>query len=484
MLKSLQTRLILAFVLVSLVSTALIMTYLRLTNTDRFTNFIAAQILANAKADLVSYYTTNGSWDGIEGYLQQQRVPAPPPQSQPQPTPPSSNSVQPPPPPGTPSGAPRNIDRRSMFGLADAQGVVVIQNSREFPVGSTVPQEILASGTAIEVNGKRVGTLLSIDRKPTFTPEESLFIEKSNQALLLGTLGAVLLAMIVGFFLARALIRPLTALTVATQKIAAGSLEQQVYVRSNDEIGQLARSFNQMSAAVAHANHLRRQMTADIAHDLRTPLTVIAGYIESMRDGVLQPTPERFDLIYNEIELLEKLIEDLRLLSQADAGKLTITPQWLSPQYLLERAGASHQHLAGQKKVTLAVEAPDTLPEIWVDEARMMQVFDNLISNAMRYTPEGGKITLSAVQSNGGVTLAVSDTGTGIPKDELSHIFERFYRVDPSRSSSQGESGLGLAIVRALVEAQGGKVTAESEPGCGTTITISMSSAEAGKKTP
>jgi signal transduction histidine kinase len=254
--------------------------------------------------------------------------------------------------------------------------------------------------------------------------------------------------------------------------MAQGELEQQVQVRSRDEIGQLAQAFNLMSQQIARANQLRRQMTADIAHDLRTPLTVIAGYIESMRDGVLQPTPQRLDLIYQEIERLQKMVNDLRMLSQADAGELNLHPQPVQPLALLERAAQLFQHHASQAGITLTVDAHEHVASILVDEDRMMQVLDNLISNALRYTPSGGEVTLRARQDGKRVLLQVADTGSGIPAEELPHIFERFHRVDPSRHSESGGSGLGLAIVRALVEAQGGRVSAESEPGKGTTISV------------
>ncbi|HZW04040.1 MAG TPA: HAMP domain-containing sensor histidine kinase, partial [Anaerolineaceae bacterium] len=201
-----------------------------------------------------------------------------------------------------------------------------------------------------------------------------------------------------------------------------------------------------------------------------TPLTVVAGYLESMRDGVLQPTPERISLIYTEIERLQNLVGDLRMLSQADAGELRLTPQPIQPADLLGRAAELFWHHAERQNVTLAVDAPASLPPLRVDEARMMQVFDNLLSNAMRYTPAGGSITLAARAGDGGVEIQVRDTGAGIPPEELPHIFDRFHRVDKSRHTESGESGLGLAIVKTLVEAQSGRVWAESSPGQGTTV--------------
>jgi signal transduction histidine kinase len=283
-----------------------------------------------------------------------------------------------------------------------------------------------------------------------------------------------LVAVLVGIILARQLTGPLHELTKAAQNITQGHLEQQVRVKSNDEIGQLATAFNRMSQEVARVNQLRRQMTADIAHDLRTPLTVISGYIESMRDGVLKPTPQRLELIYSEIERLQNLVGDLRMLSLADAGELSLHAAPTNPHALLDRAAALFRHQAEQQDVTIEVDAPEDLPEIRVDEDRLMQVMGNLICNALRYTPEGGKVTLAAQAIDGHVDLQVQDTGEGIDPDELPYIFDRFHRADKSRHTESGESGLGLAIVKALVESHGGATSAESAPGQGTTIHLSF----------
>jgi len=218
-------------------------------------------------------------------------------------------------------------------------------------------------------------------------------------------------------------------------------------------------------------------MTADIAHDLRTPLTVIGGYIESMRDGVLQPTPERLTIIYTEIERLQKLVGDLRILSQADSGELPLTLERVSPVVLIERAIQLFQHQAGQQGIRLAMRVSEPLPDIIVDQDRMMQVMDNLLSNAFRYTPTGGEILIEASAENQQVLIRVRDTGSGIDTDDLPFIFDRFRRADKSRHTETGESGLGLAIVKALVETHHGRIQADSTPGSGTVFTIQLPAA-------
>jgi len=275
--------------------------------------------------------------------------------------------------------------------------------------------------------------------------------------------------------LARTLTRPLRALTQATHRMAGGELEQEVLVKSGDEIGELAAAFNQMSREVARANKARRQMTADVAHELRTPLTVIAGYIESMRDGVLAPTPERLSVIYAEIEHLQHLVGDLRTLTQADAGQLKLNRQPISPQELLRQAFAAFEYQAAQKGVSLEMQLNGALPAITIDESRIAQVLGNLLSNALRYTPSGGRVTLAAAAPDGDrVTLTVQDTGPGIAPEDLPFIFNRFYRADKSRAEENGESGLGLAISKALVEAHGGQIEAQSALEKGMTFVIHL----------
>jgi signal transduction histidine kinase len=444
-----------AFMLVALTTTGLVALSIRITSQDRLVRLVIDQERTNLQTSLAEYYSTNSSWVGVSQIWQELH-------GQPFPPPPQNKDN---PPPG-------NGDRRRLFGLADPQGMVIVEVDPHYPVGALVPEKTLAAGTAVMVNGQQVGTILEASRRPGLNPAETLFLRRTTEALFMAVVGALFVALVMGVVLARTLIQPLQALTDAAHKIADGQLDQQVQVKSKDEIGQLAIAFNRMSQEIARVNLQRRQMTADIAHDLRTPLTVIAGYVESIQDGVLEPTTTRMALIYTEIERLLKLVGDLRLLSQADAGELPLNSQLLAPKYLLERAATPFQHRAEQQEVTLGVETEDALPNVQVDEDRMMQVFDNLVANALRYTHAGGTITLKAGMEGEYVVLTVKDTGEGIDEEVLPYIFERFHRGDKSRHAEEGESGLGLAIVKALVESQGGSVVAESTSGQGTSIKI------------
>jgi len=445
----LNIKLTLAFLLVSLVAIGLAAAFIWGTNSFAFNSYIQDQRQRNFASVAGFYYQQNGSWQGVERALQQQGLL--PPLAQP-------GGQKPPAPP---------------FVLLDANRAVVIP-SGPYLRGQSVPAGTRNLELPIEANGGVVGIVLNIGQPLIKNAVEQQYLSRINQSLLIAALGGMLVALFLGTWLARTLTRPVNELTAATRAMARGVLEQQVPVRSVDELGELAASFNQMSTDLARANQLRRQMTADIAHDLRNPLTVIAGYLESLREGVLKPTPERFETMSTEVQHLQRLVEDLRTLSLAEAGELALHCQPVAPQELLERLAIAYQHQADGQKISLEVQVPAGLPTIEVDPERMEQVLGNLVSNALRYTPEGGKISLSAQQASGDkVVLGVIDTGSGIPSETLPHIFERSYRGEAARSGSQ--SGLGLSIAKSIVELHGGRIAARSGGvGQGTQIWIEL----------
>jgi signal transduction histidine kinase len=456
MKRSLALKLTLAFLLVAVAAAGLVALFVRLSGAERLNQLLVDQNRAELKTALVEYYTLNGDWQGVEDYLRST--------GNLQPLPPQNGKDNPQPPP---------LARREMFGLAGPDGMVILPLPPDFQRGTQVPQTVIDRGEPIEVDGKIVGTILSPPQPVNLSPEEQAYLERTNRALWLASIGAVLVALIVGVLLARSLTSPVRALTQAAHRVAAGELEQQVRVESKDELGQLAQAFNRMSNQLAENNRLRQQMAADIAHELRTPLTVIAGYAESMKEGVLSPTEDRLALIHSEIEHLQLLVEDLRTLSRAEAGELALNRQSIAPGELLRQVVSTYGHQAGQKRIKMSCEVERGVSNIYVDETRLIQVLGNLVSNAIRYTPESGKINLSSHQhENGWVVLNVSDTGSGIPPEALPHVFERFYRADASRTDSDGGSGLGLAIAKAIVEAQGGKIVVESKLGEGTVFSV------------
>jgi two-component system, OmpR family, sensor histidine kinase BaeS len=458
MARSLTLKLALAFLVVGVIGAALAAGLARWITLNEFGNLVLDEGRSDFIEAVSAYYQANGSWDGVARSLPPIGA-APAPQPLPQPP-------------------PQNTDRPGAqplptfaFALVDMDGYVVVP-AGPYQMGDAVSPDELEQGTAVTVDGQVVGTVLISGKAPELNSREELFLTRINWALLYAALGAVLVALVLGLFLARTLTRPLRELTAASQAMAQGNLEQQVAVRSRDELGELAAAFNQMSAELARANRSRRQMTADIAHDLRTPLTVIKGYAEALRNGDLPPAAATFETVYQEAEHLSHLVEDLRTLSLVDAGKLTLHRQAVQPGDILERTAAAHLPQAQQSGITLGVDVAADLSPIHADPERLVQVLGNLVGNALRYTPEGGRITLAARQQAGGIRLTVRDTGAGIDPADLPHIFDRFYRGDDSRETNEGESGLGLAIAKSLVEAHGGSISVTSTPGEGSTFAI------------
>jgi signal transduction histidine kinase len=233
-----------------------------------------------------------------------------------------------------------------------------------------------------------------------------------------------------------------------------------------------------MSSELSRSVNTRKQMTADIAHELRTPLSLILGHAEAVHDGVLPPSRENFEIIREEAERLEHLVNDLRILSLADAGELSINPQTVEPDRLLQEIAAIYQYQTQRKNITLDLDIASPLSNIEVDPGRMTQVLTNILDNALHHTPEGGRIVLSAKDANDHqVELAIQDSGSGLKAEDIDRIFDRFYRTDSSRQRDgdfPGGSGLGLAIARSIVQAHGGQLSAESEEGKGLKVIVRL----------
>ncbi len=239
-------------------------------------------------------------------------------------------------------------------------------------------------------------------------------------------------------------------------------------------MGKLAASFNKMSTDLARSTDARKQMTADIAHELRTPLSLILGHADAVHDGVLPPTRENFEIIREEALRLEHLVDDLRMLSLADAGELSINPQPVSPQKLLNDLQATYQHIASQKNVKIQLDAASDISMLNIDPGRMTQVLTNILDNALQHTPDGGRINLSARSVPEGVEISIQDSGPGIEGEDVNRIFERFYRTDSARHRNNGGSGLGLAIAKSIVQAHNGQIWAENAPEQGLIVTIKL----------
>ncbi len=285
-----------------------------------------------------------------------------------------------------------------------------------------------------------------------------------NEALLYAVFAAVLVAVVVSVIFSRSVVAPLHAVMDASQRIAAGSYDERVRVYGNDELAQLAARFNQMAEKLEQVESMRRRLIGDVSHELRTPLTAIKGSMEGLIDGVLPATHETYQQIYTEADRLNRLVDDLQELSRVEAGSYHLDIKPVDVSSLVQTVAKRLSLQFESKRISLDLKLAPDLPRVQADEDRAVQVLTNLVGNALQYTPENGKVSVSATRLNDEVQIAVHDTGIGIPPEHLTHIFDRFYRVDKSRSRrAGGGSGIGLTIARALVEAQGGRIWAGSE---------------------
>ena len=301
------------------------------------------------------------------------------------------------------------------------------------------------------------------------------FQESFSEALTWAALVAGVVALAVSLFLSRRVVKPVRAMTTASQKIADGHYDERVQEPGTDELGQLAQSFNQMAEQLQQVESMRRQLIGDVAHELRTPLTAIKGSMEGLIDGMLPASDETYQQIHHEAERLNRLVNDLQELSRVEAGAYEMELKSVNfstlVQTVIKRFGSQFE----EKDVRFMVNLPSDLPNVQADGDRIIQVLTNLISNALRHTPAGGDVTLSTSRQGDHIHTTVKDNGVGIPPEHLLHIFTRFYRVDKSRSRQAGGSGIGLTIAKHLVEAHDGQIWVESEgEGRGSEFTFTL----------
>ena len=286
------------------------------------------------------------------------------------------------------------------------------------------------------------------------------------------------------WLMSRRTLKPLQNLGVAARRLGRGDLSQRADTAGPTEIRELAQSFNVMAEGLEEAERQRRNLTADVAHELRTPLSNIQGYLEAIRDGLVDPTPETIDTIHGQALHLSRLVEDLRLLAQVEAGSLHLQLSAARVEELLQSSVEAVRPRAEAKGIDLSLDVEPSAPTAELDATRVSQVIGNLLENAITHTPEGGKVTVSArvlrlaQDERETVEVTVSDTGAGIAPEDLPRVFDRFYRADPSRDRSTGGAGLGLTIARRLVEAHGGTIVVESALGEGSRFTVRLPTAQ------
>jgi signal transduction histidine kinase len=313
------------------------------------------------------------------------------------------------------------------------------------------------------------------------------FARAVNEVLLVAASLAFVTAVLVSSFVTRRIVKPIEEMKAASQRIAGGDYDERVHVTGQDELAELGRSFNRMAHQLAETEGRRRQLIGDVAHELRTPLSSIKSVMEGLQDGVLPSEPRTYASVEQEVNRLQRLIGDLEELSRAEAGQIALEKEAVDPAVLVDSVVARLRHQYADKEVGLTTVIPAGLPLITVDPARITQVLLNLLGNALQYTASGGDVTIQcmtagsrkaecwAVESEGCLLISITDTGIGLAPSQLEHVFERFYRVDKSRSRAGGGSGIGLTISKYLVEAHDGRLTATSPGlGQGNTFTVAL----------
>ena len=486
---SLQFRLLVAFTLVILLTIGAVFFMMWQAATDQIQQFgdrVERMVINRIQFVITDYYLTTNSWEGVQPLVVQ-----------------------------------IGEQFRHRVILADADGVIIADSTLETP-DKKVNLESFASKTLISLHERALppepGAPLPDENQPFIsfgprmpppsqpaepsytTPSGSkiigfLFVLPLTQSeiglaalqlmysrlgiyFILGACLAVVVAFLVTLFLSRRILSPVKELRSAAQRLGNGDLSQRVDIRDRSEIGDLASTFNSMAGNLQRDEQLRQNMVSDIAHELRSPLTNVRGYLEAINDGVMQPDKATISSIYDETVLLSRLINDLQELSLAEAGELKLHLQPEDVDELVRQSITAVQAKASEKGLKVSSDIPADLPPVNIDFLRIRQVLLNLLENALAHTPEGGRIDIAANVSSGFVEVSVSDTGEGIPADEINNIFERFHRVDKSRSRSTGGSGLGLTIARYIVEEHQGKIWVQSEIGKGSRFCFTLPVAE------
>ncbi len=328
-------------------------------------------------------------------------------------------------------------------------------------IGKTYPLPLPDSTVPIDVAGKQVGALV-LD--PSYYPSQGRLTLTFLAPVVIISIFLALFTVVIGLLLMRRVVNPLSEVIAAAQAVAQGDLSTRVHVSGPDDFRALSDTFNHMADSLDRSDRERRDMLADIAHELRTPLTVMRGRLEGIVDGVYPPTSEQITPALEETYLLERLVEDLRLLTLAETRQLHFETKAVDLNNIVQRAIGLFQAEAEERNITLTLQTTDTPATANIDPQRTEQIVGNLLSNALRYVPTGGKIMTSVAQENRKCSITISDNGPGIPEKDLPSIFNRFWRGEKSRSRTSGGAGLGLSIARQLVEAQGGSISARNRP--------------------
>lgn len=448
-MNKLWVRLALVFLLVALLAVGVVALTVERITANSFRQYVGQEAGETLSQRLEDYYASTGSWEGVETIFPQQQR--------------SGRGYM----HGDPVAEAPHIgmmaERGTNFLLADPDGHI-LADSQGRNVNRSLSADQWTQAHQLIVGSEIVGLLVvETPASLALTDTQQRFLENVSLSLRLAVGGAVVLAIVAGAIFAWQLTRPLHRLTLAAHEMAKGRIGQEVTLPPSSvrEITDLAEAFNQMSQALAAGEELQRRMAADIAHELRTPVSVMRGQLEAMMDGVLPADTEHIAVVYNQILHLSRLVEDLRTLTLAEAGHLPLSVGAVTPGELVEETVQSFLPVAQDTGLALEVKTAPDLPSIQADADRIRQVIANLVTNALRHTSEGGRIIVKVEPVPQAVRFSVTNSGRTLTPEQVQHIFERFWRAEEARERDRGGAGLGLAISRGLVHLHGGQIWIE-----------------------
>ena len=354
--------------------------------------------------------------------------------------------------------------------LTDPSGVVIGDTATKLN-GENISPDWSSKSVKLSLGDFSIGKIYIKTQKRS--PLQNTFINSVNKSVLTGGIIAGIVGIILALLFSRNILKPIRELTEATKEMQEGELDQRVDTTSGGEIGKLGESFNELARRLKEQKTLREEMVSDVAHELRNPLSNIQGYLEGLKEGMIEPTKRVFESLHQQSLVLNRLVNDLRDVNRAKAGKLNLDKKQVVLEDIISRETKALKTKAEDEQIELSqdLNGPNLLE---ADPERVSQVVRNLLDNAITHTPEGGEIEVKSRKSSEEAVTTVSDDGSGIPEEDLPYIFDRFYRVDKSRSRGTGGTGLGLTIAKEIVESHGGTITAKSNKGEGSMFKFTL----------
>ena len=419
---------------------------------DQYLNETKKVEIGEWRTIYTNYYEENGdSWDGVQSVI-------------------VTYSLQ------TAYGPTMERSHYQPVVLIDPEGVILAHPQSEF-IGQSVNDRMVEHGYPIfdDESSMLIGYLLPVDYfNHQFWLLEENYLNNMRKSVILGVTATIVISIIIGLAFARNLTKPLNNLISSVRRIAQGSTTESVIVENDDEIGELALAFNQMSSQLARANDARVQLFADISHELRTPITAISGTLENKLVKNKACPPEEISTLYDEMLRLSGMVTELQNISRLDAGHMPISKTLIDFKTFFQDFLIIIEADAEARDIQVKVDLGEKLPYCYADPERLKQIVLNLVSNALRYTTNGGVVIFKAWSDKNNFIFSVSDTGIGMTEEECKHVFERFYRSDQSRARETGGTGLGMAITQGLVLAHNGTINVKSTKGVGTTFTVTL----------